>query len=81
MVMIPTNYFSQRNNFMTLDVYYGELTYEFIEQTQAYTLENFFSKSYFSSDSVEVMGHYVTNHHWCYLKLTPRSTSYVEIQQ
>ena len=30
---------------MTLDVYYGELTYQYIEQTQAYTLENFFSES------------------------------------
>ena len=39
--------FPLRNNFMTLDVYYGELTYQAIEQTEAYTLENFFSKSYY----------------------------------
>ena len=29
-------------------MYYGELTYEFIEQTQGYTLENFFSELYIS---------------------------------
>ena len=33
-----------RNNFLSLDVYYGELTYEFIEQTKAYTTDKFFSK-------------------------------------
>ena len=33
-----------RNNFLALDVYYGELRYELVEQLPLYQLENFFSK-------------------------------------
>ena len=33
-----------RRNFLILDVYYGELSYELIQQTKAYTLSKFFSK-------------------------------------
>ena len=33
-----------RNNFLSLDVYYGELTYQSIVQTKAYPLDKFFSK-------------------------------------
>ena len=33
-----------RDNFLSLDVYYGEMTYELIEQREAYPIEKVFSK-------------------------------------
>ena len=43
-----------RNNFLTLDIYYGELTRRIVEMTPSYVMESFFSK-FVSCKSVRIL--------------------------
>ena len=43
-----------RNNFLTLDIYYGELTRRVVEMTPSYVMESFFSK-FVSCKSVRIL--------------------------
>jgi hypothetical protein len=43
------------NNFIKVHIYYGELKTEQIEQSVAYTLENFFSELYYLASSIKLV--------------------------
>ena len=59
-----------RNNFLTLDIYYGELTRRIVEMTPSYVMESFFSKFITHKTSAIIYGIDIPSMHEHRLEVT-----------